>query len=326
MPLLSVIIPTYNSARYVGSAVRSVLEQSFGDLEIIVVDDGSTDSTQEELRSFNHHPQVVVFFQQNQGSASARNTGILKSTGEYIGFLDSDDRWEPQKAERHLSLMTTNRDVDLTFSWWSLVDTDGRDLGRYGRTPIRRAKFEDLLIENVTGTASTMIVRRSALQMAGMFDSHLESNVDLDLILRVALIRERNIMCIPEILTSYRRHSSQITADWRRMRRGWEKVFEKVLEQAPERTESIESKARANQYLYWSYIAWERREFTDARHLLWLAWSNDPCFLSNRQKAWLTSAAILATYFPPAIHDYLIFLGGKLLGRQNLSVETDHET
>jgi len=122
-PLVSVIIPTYNCGRYVEDAVESVLHQTRRPFEIIVVDDGSTDDTGLKLRKYKNRVQVVT--QENQGSSKARNVGLELAQGDYVAFLDADDRWRPEKLEWQLACFRELDDVGLVFSDFSAIDPDG---------------------------------------------------------------------------------------------------------------------------------------------------------------------------------------------------------
>lgn len=122
-PFVSVIIPTFNCGRYVEDAVESVLNQTFRPFEIIVVDDGSTDDTGSRLKKYKDRVQVVT--QENQGSSKARNVGLDLSRGEYVAFLDADDRWRPEKLEWQIACFRELVDVGLVFSDFSAIDPDG---------------------------------------------------------------------------------------------------------------------------------------------------------------------------------------------------------
>ena len=101
-PTISVIIPTYNRAHLIGKAVKSVLSQTYQDFEIIVVDDGSTDNTEEIVKSFTDYKIYYICHKHNRGASAARNTGIKASRGEYIAFLDSHDEWLPEKLDKQI--------------------------------------------------------------------------------------------------------------------------------------------------------------------------------------------------------------------------------
>ena len=126
MTTVSVVIPTYNRARWLGDAIRSVLDQSYPPLEILVVDDGSTDHTKELCAQFG--PRVRHIPQQHAGAAVARNHGLQEVKGEYVSFLDSDDLWEPRKLEIHLALHRALPHVGWSMSDSRVIDIEGRPL------------------------------------------------------------------------------------------------------------------------------------------------------------------------------------------------------
>jgi glycosyltransferase involved in cell wall biosynthesis len=302
---LSIIIPAFNVEDYVTESIESVLAQSFKDLEVIVIDDGSTDQTREVLNQFSDNPRVKVIAQQNRGPSGSRNSGIRIAQGKYIGFLDADDRWAANKAQRHFEEMESHPEIDLTFSWWRIIDEKGRDTGRRGQPSKLMLKLEDLILENSTGTGSTLFARKEAIDAIHGFDDNLRAAVDLDLLLRIAQLRDDNILCIPEILTDYRMREGQITQDWNRMARNWEKVIAKVREKAPERLASVETLARFRQFRYYAYIAYQTGDITAARHCLRKALFLQPGRLLYERRNWMTTLAILSTYLPESCYRWL---------------------
>jgi glycosyltransferase involved in cell wall biosynthesis len=122
-PLVSVIVPTYNYAEFIGEAIKSVLDQTIQDFEILVIDDGSTDNTKEVVLSFGD--KVRYFYQSQQGPAKARNKGIVESKGEYIAFLDADDVWLPSKLEKQVNLFRSNPKLGMVVTDNFLFDDAG---------------------------------------------------------------------------------------------------------------------------------------------------------------------------------------------------------
>ena len=166
--LVTVVLPAYNVGPYVAEAVQSVLEQTYEMLELIVVDDGSTDDTVEQLQAI-HDDRLRVIRQSNAGSSAARNTGIVAGRGEWIAFIDGDDVWLPQKLERHVAYLRARPDADLTFAWSRVVDERGRDTGRTSVHAAGVVSFERLFAQNVIGNGSAVVLRRSALDAGGAF-------------------------------------------------------------------------------------------------------------------------------------------------------------
>lgn len=309
-PDLSIIIPAYNVVDYLGDAIRSAIAQQGVTFEIVVVDDGSTDGTRAVMDSFANDPRMKLLAQENQGPSGSRNTALQIAKGRYIGFLDADDLWEPIKAAKHVAFMDANPVFDITYSWWRVIDEAGRDTGRRNTVPVsslpRGASFAGLLIENFTGTASTVFCRRETVVTVGGFDNTLRSNVDLDLLLRIAALRSGNIGLIPELLTSYRMRPGQITKDWPRMMTNWKKLVSRLQQVHPDLVDAaVLDEATARQLRYCAYIAYEAGDYAAARRLVYRAWAHRPQCLARDKRAWLTTAAIAATLLPARIHDQL---------------------
>jgi len=195
MPLVSVIIPTYNRAHLLGRAIESVLAQTFRDFELIVVDDGSTDCTGELLRSFGSSVRSVV--QLNRGVSAARNHGIRVASGELLAFLDSDDEWLPDKLERQV------RDFD-PLRPWLISHTD--EIWRRNGDPVRQKEihrkqsgfFFDRALERCLISPSSVMISRALLDHVGLFDESLPAAEDYDLWLRITAFHE--VTFVPEPL------------------------------------------------------------------------------------------------------------------------------
>jgi len=183
MPRVSVVIPTYESEKTLARAIDSVLAQTYRDFETIVVDDGSTDGTDEVLNSYGERIRVIR--QDNRGTSAARNTGILAARGKYVAFLDSDDFWMPNKLELQLKLLEKNPEVGIVFS--DTIYLFGTRQARYFdfRKPRAGHVYADLFIDNFVGI-TTAIVRRECFKVAGMFDESLSTSEDHDMCLRIA--------------------------------------------------------------------------------------------------------------------------------------------
>ncbi len=190
MPKLSVIIPTYNRAQMVCQAIESVLEQTFDNFEIVVVDDGSTDGTERVLRR-RYGDTIHYLHQENQGRAVARNQGIRASSGEYLLFLDSDDLLLPQGIEHEVAYLDAHSEVDVVYTDGYFCDDVGRNVGRIAsaRPPHSPEDIlEGLVISNVITACHSVMVRRDALDAVGppYFDEALRGTEDEDLWIRLA--------------------------------------------------------------------------------------------------------------------------------------------
>jgi len=193
-PLVSVIIPAYNRAHTVRETVDSVLGQTYGNLEVIVVDDGSKDNTQEVLRGYG--ARIKNIRQENAGQMVARNRGIAEATGEIVTFLDSDDIWLPSCVERHVSVLArTGPEVPCSLANGWLEFSDGRRITSFQNSKLE-TELEEGLWVNVPDILPTrfvmfcqfVAVRREALRRVKGFDESLKFMEDYDLPLRLSML------------------------------------------------------------------------------------------------------------------------------------------
>jgi glycosyltransferase involved in cell wall biosynthesis len=209
MDLVSVIIPAYNSAAYLGEAIRSVLAQTYPKIEILVVDDGSTDDTPRALEPFGE--RVRLFRQERAGPSAARNRGILNARGNFIAFLDADDVWRPDKLARQVEMMNRHPEVVLCYTDFSRgpdgQPTDESQLKHYEHPGLGDA-FCALLRNNFLVTPA-VVVRRDILATSGLFDPWLRGSEDLELWLRLAHLGK--FACVDEVLVGVRRNEANTT-------------------------------------------------------------------------------------------------------------------
>ena len=209
MVKVSVIIPTYNREKFVGRAIESVLNQTYKDYEIIVVDDGSMDNTKSVLAQFDNKIQYV--YQENHGISGARNRGIQESKGEYIAFLDSDDVWIPEKLTIQVDILNKNRNVGLVYSKLAILDEKGKKCGMKPEENTGRNFLELIKIGGDIPTSAVM-VRRECFDKVGLFDNTLPPMEDFDMWLRIS--RFYDIYEITgRILANYYWHDGQITSN-----------------------------------------------------------------------------------------------------------------
>jgi len=183
-PLVSVVIPVFNGASFIVRAVDSVLVQTFKDVEIIIIDDGSIDNTPTVLDQFSNQPNIRCYYQENAGPAQARNTGIQEARGEFIAFLDCDDIWLPDKLEAQVAILRGTSQPGLVHSNYQVIDPTGKVI-----QSAKAGESADLLHIAFTGgqapLLSTAIMSRALLEQVGGFDPSLWVSEDSDLILRL---------------------------------------------------------------------------------------------------------------------------------------------
>lgn len=184
-PQVSVVMPTYERARLIGRAIASVLDQSYDDLELIVVDDGSTDDTDQVVASFGDDRVRYIRHETNRHASAARNTGIAHSVAGYLAFLDDDDEWMPTKLSAQMELMRdAPPEVGLVYCWMDYYDGGGRVVSEVHPT-LRGEVFERVLDKQRLAGCPTLLVRRSVVDDVGGFDESLPRGNDGDFIRRV---------------------------------------------------------------------------------------------------------------------------------------------
>jgi glycosyltransferase involved in cell wall biosynthesis len=209
--LVSAVIPTHNHGALVPEAVESALAQTWPKIEVIVVDDGSTDDTLVRLARFGS--RITVLRQEHRGPAVARNAGIRASRGEWIAFLDSDDLWMPEKIARCMAALEGARDAAVAYT---AVRIHELDTGRKYPLPqytMSGRLARDLFLECKGVNTSTLVVRRAALDQVGLFDEEFFRAQDWDLMVRLA--EHYDCVHVPEILTERRLHGGSLSVTHR---------------------------------------------------------------------------------------------------------------
>jgi glycosyltransferase involved in cell wall biosynthesis len=232
VPRVSAVIPAYNCARFLPQAIDSALAQEGDALEVVVVDDGSSDATPDVLASYSG--RIVALRQPNRGPSAARNAGITASAGEMVAFLDADDTWERGKTRAQLAYLERHPACGLVFCDAYLMDEGGRRLrpllGPHAREVPTGSCLPQLFQANFVLIPGVM-VRRSVLERAGGFDETLRNAEDYDLWLRIAEIAE--IGLVPEPLASWRKREGQASGGRDAMLRGEVRVLEKAIARLP---------------------------------------------------------------------------------------------
>lgn len=217
---IDVIIPTYNNAHFLTEAIASVQQQTYAPTQIIVVDDGSKDDTEAVVASLKDHSTIPIVYikKENGGPNSARNVGLAHATAELVAFLDADDRWEPNKLEKQITLFEkdTEQTLGLVYGNYKTIDTTGSDRPDIPTVPlnpnIKGYTFEALLPGNlILGSASNVLIQRSVFATVGTFDETLRVGEDWDMWLRIA--KEFRIDYVDEVLVAIRRHAHNQTGN-----------------------------------------------------------------------------------------------------------------
>jgi len=209
-PKISVIIPTKNRAHYVSSAVQSVLGQTFGDFEVLIVDGASTDNTREVVSKFHDERIRYIRERKDRGASASRNTGISQSRGKFIAFLDDDDLWVPSKLSKQLNLFDKNPCIGAVSAGAWIINENDETIGF--RIPSLRGNiFPKILSKNHVGNCSMVLVRKECFEKSGLFDENLEASEDYDLWVR--LTKHYEFDYVNEPLVLYRVHEKRISTN-----------------------------------------------------------------------------------------------------------------
>jgi teichuronic acid biosynthesis glycosyltransferase TuaG len=224
-PLVSVVIPTYNQASYLRASIDSVLAQTYPAIEVVVVDDGSTDETPDILASYGDRVRAIR--QTNHGAANALNHGIRESTGKYVCWLSSDDAFVPDKVARQVAAFTANPELGLSFMGFDQIDAQGAFVADRSDIPWRHPDLFVTVFWANPINGSTVMMPRTVLDEAGPFDEALRADVDAEMWFRV--LARRPAAHIPGVHLHYRIHDKALSADRGLMQRSKTTVRQRIL-------------------------------------------------------------------------------------------------
>lgn len=240
-PTFTAVIPAYNAEATLGSAIRSVLSQTRGDFELVVVDDGSRDRTPAVARSFESDPRVRIVRHENRGLASARNTGIASSRGRYIAFLDSDDLWMPEYLEALGDALESSPDAGIAYTDGWVLDDATRRIARRTvmagqRPPVpppqSAEEFLRMLVVRRNFVPAEAMVRKATLEDVGGFNESLPALEDYELWLRILSHGYRAVRP-PGLLLVRRDRADSMSKDPRLMWEAHQAVWRLLVEQHP---------------------------------------------------------------------------------------------
>ncbi|GAB1545033.1 glycosyltransferase [Scytonema sp. NUACC21] len=265
---VSVVIPAYNAMPYLRETMESVLNQTFNGFEVIVVNDGSLDETENWVSQIQDS-RVKLISQENQGLAGARNTGILHAKGEYIAFLDADDTWEPTKLEKQACILDRNPEVGLVYTWVAYINEQSQSTGKVFKNQSEGNVWKQLTEHNIVECGSVAMVRRTCFEDCGVFDRNLGSYVeDWDMWLRIA--SKYPFKVVKEPLVYYRQRSNSASKNWEAMAQSFQMVIEKAFATAPMELQPLKNKsyAAANLCLAWKPLQSQQKEYKKSIYFL----------------------------------------------------------
>jgi glycosyltransferase involved in cell wall biosynthesis len=242
--LVSVIIPAYNAARFIEATLDSVIAQTYTNLEIIIVDDGSTDNTRELIEPYLKDPRVRLICQANAGVHAARNKGIENSSGEFIAPVDADDIWFPAKIEKQVRAMQSNPNAGLVYAWTVHLDEEGNLNGDYLAQTRTGNVLRAMLEQELIGSASIPLFRRTCLDDVGYYRAGYKGVEDFELYMRVAEKWEYDVA--PDFLIGYRMVQGSMSRNTGMMWKHLAKILDEVQSRHPEISARLFQELKAN--------------------------------------------------------------------------------
>lgn len=259
MAFVTIVVPAYNTLKSLPETVASLLAQTYTDLEIVIVDDGSTDGTAFWVNA-HQDPRVRLVQQANRGLAGARNTGIAAAKGALIGLCDGDDLWAPDKLAQHVTHLAANPDIGVSYSGSLLIDEKSNSLGMTQTPKTDGITAQDILLRNPVGNGSSPVLRAEVFAAIAYrpvgetrdwyFDETFRQSEDIECWMRIALTTNWQFGGIAAPLTHYRIVAGGLSANLEKQFATWQAMFAKVEAVAPDFAARFGPAARAYQLRY----------------------------------------------------------------------------
>jgi glycosyltransferase involved in cell wall biosynthesis len=229
-PLVGVVIPMLNAENTISATLESVCQQTYGNLQIIVVNDGSTDTSVSIVNGYvNRDARITLLDQNNSGVAAARNAGAATTSAQFLAFVDADDLWAPPKIELQMDVLQATGDaVGMVYCWVAAIDKDGRVGSALNQSTVEGDVLRDLCKKNFISCGSAVLMRRSAFVAAGGFDQSLHARNAQgceDLLIGLRVAERYQIRVVPRHLVGYRITTTSMSNDVLQMCRSCELVF-----------------------------------------------------------------------------------------------------
>jgi len=300
IPVISVVIPVYNGAKTIKETIESVLQQTYQNFELIVINDGSQDETLAVINSIQDQ-RVKVFSYSNAGLSASRNRGFARSCGEFIAFLDADDLWTEDKLADQLAALQQNPQAAVAYSWTDHIDENSKFLRPASYSSCNGNVYERLLIGNFLVSGSNTLIRAQALSKVGGFDESLNSAEDWDMWLRLASFYEFVVVPRPQVL--YRISPYSMSANIFKMEAASLQVLERAYSKAPAALQHRKKETLGFIYKFLMDKALQdrvrsQRGLKAAKVLVHYLRKDSSLFHSRKLKITLLSKVITANLFP----------------------------
>lgn len=247
--LVSIIVPAYNASKYIAATILSVQKQTYGNWELIIINDGSKDNTEEVVQPFLSDKRISIYSQNNSGVCKARNNGFSKAKGEYIALLDADDEFWPENLEKKISALEQHPEIDWIYSNLSLID-EKSELIRTKTNGRGDHVLENILLWNgevVPGPCSNLVFRKKLLDAGLAFDPEFSTAADQDFCLQLA--GKYKSIFLPEALACYRILENSMSRNVAVMEKDHIGVYKKAERNHLFHSASFKRKCFSNLYL-----------------------------------------------------------------------------
>jgi glycosyltransferase involved in cell wall biosynthesis len=284
MSLISVVIPAFNASGFIAETIGSACRQTHRDLDIVVVDDGSTDDTAQIVRGLAaSDPRIRLIEADHRGVSAARNRGIAEARSALIATLDADDLWHPRKIERQYDLLRRSApDVGVVYCWAAGIDAQGRViLPVWNASQAEGDVLSDIVRSGILSNGSTPLMRREAIERAGGYDENLQLCEDWQFY--TALAGVCRFRAIPECLTGYRITDTSTSMDVLPMERAIAQVTVWIKTTWPDLPETVLLDRARNVHRYLAFLAIRGGQYGLAARYLWRGVNDGPGFGLNFQ-------------------------------------------
>ncbi|MEC4819458.1 MAG: glycosyltransferase [Scytonema sp. PMC 1069.18] len=285
MQLISVIIPAFNGEKTIFYTIESIINQTYKNLEIIVVNDGSTDSTLEIVKRFSDCRLHILSYSQT-GVAASRNRGLNKANGKFVSFIDADDLWTPEKLEDQFKVLQEHPQAAVAYSWTDYIDGEGKFVKSGQRVTATGDVYNQLLLGNFLENGSNPLIRREAMDTVGGFDESLAATQDWDMWLRLAACYE--FVVVPKAQISYRISANSMSANFLRQEAASLQVMERAF--SHEKAQSLQHLKKytmANMYQYLTFksleVPLEKQQRWISIRFLWNCIMCNPSLLRHKK-------------------------------------------
>ncbi|MBH8574219.1 glycosyltransferase [Nostocaceae cyanobacterium CENA369] len=276
LPIISVIIPVYNSEKTIKVTIGSVLKQTFEDFELIIINDGSQDSTLDVISEIKDS-RIKVFTFTNGGGNVSRNRGLNMALGEFVSFLDADDIWTSDKLQLQLQALQENPTAKVAYSWTDYIDENDRFLVSGTHTSINGDIYEKLLINNFLENGSNPLIYKESIIELGGFDESLKAAQDWDMWLRLAA--RYFFVAVPCVQILYRVSAYSLSSNLVRQEKACLQVLERAYQVRPLINQTSWKLSLTNLYKYLTCKALQRpfnkQKGIAAIKFLWKYFLND---------------------------------------------------